>query len=199
MKKSLIFGILAVALLIHQPVWAAEAGEHGWGWWETLGRWINLSILFGIIFYFVRKPVGAYYRERQEGITRSIREAAEAREEARRKLAAAEQRLQGIETELSRIRQDAEQEAQLERRRILDQTRLEADRLMESARREIDGMTLSARKQIREYAAQLAVQLAEEKIRREMKAKDEERVINRFLAELGYEGEKKTVARSGSE
>jgi F-type H+-transporting ATPase subunit b len=198
MKKRLIFGILAVALLIHQPVWAAAA-ENGWGWWETVGRWINLGILFGIIFYFARKPIAAYYRERKSGIARSIREAAEAREEARRKLAAAEERLQGIESELIRIRQEAEQEARLDRQRLLDQTRLETERLMESARREIDGMTLAARKQIREYAAQLAVQLAEERIRREMKAKDEERVINRFLAELGYEGESKTVARSGSE
>jgi F-type H+-transporting ATPase subunit b len=190
MKKNLLFGILAVTILVQQPLWAAEAGEHGWGWWETLGRWTNLAILLGIIYYFVRQPVAAYYRDRKSEIKQSIREAAEAHEQARHQLAAAEERLRGIETELKRIRLESEREAQRERRRILDQARSDSERLMESARREIDGMTLSARKQIRDYAAQLAVQLAEDQIRREMKPRDERTGNQPLPCRIGLRGRK---------
>ncbi len=56
------------------------------------------------------------------------------------------------------------------------------------AQAEIDGMSRAARKELRRYAAELAVELAEERIRGGLDENRENRLVERF-----FEGLKKEV------
>ncbi len=171
------------------PVMAfAASGEEvkeGWGWIETIGRWVNLFILFGLIIYFVRIPARRFFADRATSITEDIRSSAEAYEKARTERAALEERVRNIDRELASIRDEAEKQANLERERVREQAQKDAERLLENARREIENVTRAAQKELKEYAAELAVDLAESRIGREIKPQDERRVVDRFFVTLG--------------
>ncbi len=173
------------------PLAAAASGgeaEAGWGWVETVGRWVNLLVLVGGLVYFARGPVGRYFQERREGIQKQIREAVEARKAAEEKLAAIEARMKGLDQELEEIRLEAERQARLERDKISEQAALEAEKIVASARREIEGLSLSVSKDLKAYAARLAVELAERKIRGELTEQTEKRVMESFFSSLASRG-----------
>ncbi|MFB3905291.1 MAG: F0F1 ATP synthase subunit B [Acidobacteriota bacterium] len=178
--------VAAFSCLMPLSALAAEEGhQEGWGWIETVGRWVNLLILSGVILYFVRTPARRFFAGRATSIADEIRSSAEAYEKACSERAALEERVANIDRELATIREEAEKQANLERERVRDQARKDAERLLENARREIENETRAAQKELKEYAAELAVALAEARIGREIRPQDERKVVDRFFITLG--------------
>jgi ATP synthase F0 subunit b len=183
-----VTAVTALCCLLPLVALAAEEGhEAGWGWIETIGRWINLLILFGVIIYFVRIPARRFFAGRATSISDDIRSSADAYERARSERAAVEERVAKIDQELASIRAEAAKQADLERERVREQARQDAGRLLENARREIENVTRASQKELKEYAAELAVDLAERRIGREIRPQDERKVVDRFFVTLGEE------------
>jgi F-type H+-transporting ATPase subunit b len=178
--KSALLVIISSCLTL----FAAEAGASGWGWWETVGRWVNLFILFGAIFYFVKQPVSRFFLTRRQEIRKEIQEAQEARQQAEDKLAEMEERMRNLDQELAAMRIQAQEEAEREKLRILEHAAEESKKIVAAAEREIDGLTRAARQDLRAYAVQLSVEMATEKINSEMDAPARTRVVDRFLIKL---------------
>ncbi len=181
-------GFFLILLCPNSVVASEGSGEAGWGWLITLGRWLNLAILFGLICYFVRKPLGNFFRDSRQRIHQEIRKAQEARDEAQQKLETIEERMRSLDQELAEVREQAEKEVELERRRLFQEANKEAQRVLELARSEIDRLTRLTRKELKEFSAQLSVELAEKKIRREVDEVDHRRVVERFLTEMADGG-----------
>ncbi|RPJ62346.1 MAG: hypothetical protein EHM23_03455 [Acidobacteria bacterium] len=185
---TLVAAIAVVGLSCVLPLvaFAAEEGhEEGWGWIETIGRWVNLFILFGVIIYFIRIPAKRFFAGRATSIGDEIRSSADAYEKARSERAKLEDRVTNIDQELASIREEAERQAHLERERVREQAQKDAERLLENARREIENVTRASQKELKEYAAELAVDLAERRIGREIRPQDERKVVDRFFVSLG--------------
>lgn len=182
--SSFLLLVLLVYLLTGNA-WAAEHPTENWGLAETLGRWFNLVVLFGVIIYFTREPIGRFLRDRREGIQREIREARNARDEAQSQLAEAEERVRRLDEELEEIRRKAQMEADAERARLVAQAEQEAQRIVTSAKREIEGLSRSARQDLRAYVAQLSVELAEGRIKESLDQRGHKRIIDRFIQNLG--------------
>jgi F-type H+-transporting ATPase subunit b len=183
-SRTIVTVGLAVTGLLPVSLYAAGGGEAGWGWIETIGRWVNLLILFGVIYYFSREPVLQFFTTRRERIRREIEEAHAAREEAEQKLAAMESQMRDLKTELESMRRQAEEEAEKEERRILEQTAEESRKVVAAAEREIEGLTRAARQNLRDYAVELSMEMATKKITAEMDSEARSRVIDRFLVRL---------------
>lgn len=191
--KTLLLFVFSVTLCTWVPiVEAAGSGESvRWGWIaEGVGRFVNLFILFGVIYYFAREPVHKFFVERRLDIQQEISSTRQSQEEAAAKLSSMERRVKDLDRELAALHEEAETEAEGERRRLREQAQQDAETIVGAARREIDRSTRAAQKQLKEYAAKLSVELAEERIRREMSEQDEGRVVESFLVELGPAGRK---------
>ncbi len=112
--------MLCLLLVSIDPAFAAAEGS-GWGWLETIGRWVNLIILFGGIYLVIRKPAAHFFEERRSAIRKEMEEARKARDAAEEKLASITGRLENLDDELAQIRAQAEKEAQLDRERIIQE------------------------------------------------------------------------------
>ncbi len=179
-------GILGTSTLSVEASASAEAET--WGWLEGVGRFTNLFILFGVICYFVRKPFKKFFADRRQSIQQEMSQAGRDREAAAKKLNSVETRMENLDQELAALRKEAEKEAGLERERLLDQAARDAEKIIESTRREVDSLTRAARKQLKDYAAQLSLEMAEQRIRKEISEQDEERVAERFFARFSPDG-----------
>lgn len=176
---------LAAVLCGPAVLLAAEASENGWGLWFDAGRLFNLVLVVAVVVMATRKPLADFLAGRSESIREQLAEAQKARREAEAKLAEMEERMGRLDEELRAMRGEAERQAQEEYRRLEGQAEREAEKVLERAREEIAGMTRAARIELQRHTAELAVKLAEDKIRREISEEDRTRLFAGFVERLG--------------
>lgn len=182
----LLFSFLCLLLVfMTSPVLAAEeAAEKGWGIWETVGRFFNLFLLFGVLIYFVRKPLGEFFDNRRRETGQKLAEAQRQLEEVERKIVEIEGRMSRIDQEIDAIGRKSQQEVEDEARRVEESTRLESKKILAVAQREVDGALKAAQKELRRFAGSLSVGLAEEIIRRDIGSADEERLFSSCVGKM---------------
>ena len=168
---------------------AAAEGEHHD---ESIGGMIkamgwpvaNFIIFVGILYYFLNQPIRDYLATRSSTIRKDLVEAAELKAAATAQLASIEQKLQALPGELNALRARGAEDIKAEEARIAAQAAADRERLLEQTRREIDLQVRIAKKEILEHAANLSVQLASERIKNEVTPADQERLVDRYLAQV---------------
>jgi len=184
-KILLILLFMVMSCILPAVAFAsAEGGEAGWGWWETAGRWVNLLVIFGVIFYFARGFISKFFSDRRENIKSEIEKAEAARKSAEDELAGMKGKMARLDQELEELQNQAEENARKEKEKIEAEAAAESEKIITSVKGEVDGLMRAARDELKNYAGQLAVDLAAKKIRSEMDEKNREQVVKRFLDDL---------------
>jgi F-type H+-transporting ATPase subunit b len=174
---------------------AATEAEHAepfklWGKWVIPGwvvellRWSNFVVLFGILGYLLRKPMGRFFSERGREILEGIARGRRAREDAAARLRDIEARLAGLEAEIARLRDAAMSEAQADHSRLRAGAQAEAEKIRAMAEQEIASSAKQARSQIKNYAAVLAVELAEQRIRAGLTPERQDALLRHYAEEV---------------
>lgn len=166
---------------------AAEGGHdqslgamvRGMGWPVA-----NFIIFVGVIYYFANQPLKEYLATRSSAIRKDLVEAAALKATATAQLATIEQKLQALPGELTSLRARGAEDIKAEEARIAAAAAADRERLLEQTRREIDLQVRLAKKEILEHAADLSVQLATERIRKEVTPADQARLVDRYLDQV---------------
>jgi len=170
------------------PTTAAEQTAHHKGEGQNLGSsiwaWANFAILASALGYFISKKGGPWFASRSQSIRRGIADAEEIRAKAEASAAEVDRRLASLETEIEKLRANARREQAAEAERIRQQNAADLSRIQEHATREIDSAAKGARLELKRYAAQLAVDLAEQKIRRQMTPQLQSTLVENFARDL---------------
>jgi F-type H+-transporting ATPase subunit b len=146
--------------------------------------WANFAILAGALGYLIVKKGGPWFAARSLDIRKGIAEAEEIRRDAEGRAAEVDRKLANLQTDIESLRANAHREQSAEAERIRQQISADVARIQAHAAREIDSAGKSARLDLKRYAAQLAVDLAEQKIRRQMTPDMQAALIERFAADL---------------
>jgi len=144
----------------------------------------NFIIFLGILYYYLNKPFKEYLAGRSSTIRKDLVEAAELRANANAQLAAIEQKLQALPGELDKLRKRGAEEIRSEEHRIALAAAADRDRMLEQTRREIELQLRLAKKEILDHAADLSVQLATERIKKEVTPEDQSRLVDRYLDQV---------------
>jgi F-type H+-transporting ATPase subunit b len=153
---------------------------------SPIWAWANFAMLAAGLGYLVVKKGGPWFAARSLAIRKGIAEAEEIRAEAEARAADVDRRLAGLGTEIEALRSRARQEQAAEAERIRQQTAADLTRIQEHATREIDAAGKTARVELKRYAAQLAVDLAEQKIRRQMTPVVQSALVENFVRDLDH-------------
>jgi F-type H+-transporting ATPase subunit b len=162
---------------------AAEA-PHGQTVLQTIAKVANFAILAGVLVYFLKSPIAAYLASRATQIRQDLVTASEVRAAATARLAEIERKLQALPEELDALKAQGARDVVAEQARIAQAAAAERDRLIAQTRREIETRLRLARRELSEYAARLAVAIAEERIRRSITPDDQLRLVDRYTAQL---------------
>ena len=163
---------------------AAAAGDDHGSPLSIVWKWGNFILLFGGLAYYLRRPLREFLQTRARGIEEGLASGKRAQEEAEAKMSAIEAQLARLDEEIDGLKQQAARESEEERQRIIDSSRAEAERIVAMARREIEGLQRSAQMELRAHVARLAVDLAEERLRRDLEPDQNQRIISRFVRSL---------------
>jgi F-type H+-transporting ATPase subunit b len=205
-RRALLFAVLlliyagaSTAILAQQPTVPSEtqgaiehAEDEGEHHDESIGGMIkamgwpvaNFIIFIGVLYYFFNKPFSEYLAGRSSTIRKDLVEAAALKSTATAQLAAIEQKLQALPGELNALRTRGAEEIKAEEQRIAAQAAADRERMLDQTRKEIELQVRLAKKEILEHAADLSVQLATERIRKEITPEDQARIVDRYLDQV---------------
>ncbi|MGB9119535.1 MAG: ATP synthase F0 subunit B [Candidatus Angelobacter sp.] len=152
--------------------------------------WLCFGLNFAVIFFamagLMRKILPGYFRGRTSTIQKGIEEARKMSEDARRRLADVEGRLSRLDADIAAMQREADENAKAEEQRLLAAGEEERRRIVASAEQEIEMAANSARRELKACVAELAVELAEKKIR--VSKDTDEALVRAFTAQMGKDG-----------
>jgi F-type H+-transporting ATPase subunit b len=179
---------LAVTPLAAQEEAAAEAGHEEQAEPSLLLKVVNFGILAAGLYLIGRKVVPPLLRSRTEEIQKDIAAARKTKQEADQRAAAMDARLRSLAADIETFRTQAAAEMQKEGERIRKETATQIKRLEEQAALEIESAGKSAQRELRQFASDLALKLAEERVRSRLDNATEAALVDGFVAELGRQG-----------
>lgn len=168
-------------------------------WGELIFGLVTFAIFYFIVARYVVPRLEQIFAERTAAIEGGIAKAEQAQAEATAALEEYQRELQRARSEAARIREDARAEAAQIGAELRQRAQEDAARITAGAQQQIDAERQQAMVQLRTEVGRLAVDLAS-RVVQESLADDarQQRVVDRFLAELEQDGgDGRPARRSG--
>lgn len=162
---------------LHIPTWAE--------YWILYG--IDFGIIAAVVVWLMKKKLPGVFRTKNEAIRRSMDEAAKVSAEARARLGEIEARLSRLDAEIAEMRAAAEADAHAEETRILAAAEEDKQRIISTAEQEIAAASKQAQRELKAYAASLAVDLAERRVK--VDAETDRALVRNFARDFGKDGQ----------
>ncbi|MDO9288794.1 MAG: ATP synthase F0 subunit B [Thermodesulfovibrionales bacterium] len=168
----------------------ASGGEaaHTPLWKEYLWKIINFGVLFFVLFKFGKKPLQDFLKTRTELIEKTLKEAQEAKILAQKALAEVEERLKVKDKELEEIISSARQSGEKEKARLIEEGSRMKAKILEQAKTNIDYELREAKAAIKAEAVEIAMELAEKKIKEKIGKAEQDMLLEESLMKI--EGKK---------
>jgi F-type H+-transporting ATPase subunit b len=141
----------------------------------------NFAILAGLLGYFIGKNAGPFFAARSAGIRKDMEESLRQSQEAEARAAAVEQRIANLEADIAALRAEGDREISAEGERVARQTAEEIAKIQVHAQQEIASAGKAARMELKRYTADLAVNLAETKVRAHMTPEAQDALVKGFV------------------
>lgn len=179
------FNVIAASI-----VFAAGAGEgeHPPLWKEYMWKIINFVVLVVILFKFARKPLVDFFKKRTETIEKTLHEAKEAKEAALKALREVEGRLKAKDAEIEAILATAKKSGEHERDKLIEESSRLKEKILEQAKTNIEFELKHAKEAIKAEAVELAMELAEKKLREKLTKEEQEKLLDESLVKIGGRG-----------
>ena len=129
-------------------------------------------------------PILKVVDEREKSIAASIESAKRERAEAERLLAEQKDAIQKARTEAAEMMRRNAEDVEKLRNELVSKARAEADAQKTDALREIQNERAKAVNDVKNVAAELAIQIAERLLNKELDAKTQKDLANQYLAEV---------------
>ena len=192
-SQSAVFFITLLVLLVPIIVMAQEAAhesahepggeQHSIPFSVTLQA-INFVLYGGLLFYFLRKPTVAYFRNRHEAYKQALVKAESARREAELKKREMQERLEALELSSAESIQQARVEAEALKKRIVEEAKSMSTHLRDEARRTAEFEIERAKGQLREELISQSVALSRKMLEEKIGEPDQKRLQTEFVDKI---------------
>lgn len=146
--------------------------------------WANFVLLAGLLGYIAVKKGGPFFNARAAEIRKGIDEAEKIKAESNAKVAAINSKLGRLDAEIVSLREAAAVERRAAEQRLQEETQREIERIRAHTETEIETAGKAARIALQRYVAQLALDLAETKVRARLTPNAEDALVQAFIRGL---------------
>jgi F-type H+-transporting ATPase subunit b len=163
------------------PALAQEGQQQGESGGQEIWVIANFIILVIGLGWLIGKNAGPFFQGRLRKIREDIVQGEYARAEAEKRSAEVDRRLANLDGEIAGLRAESQKELENERERMRQRTVAEQARINAGAQQEILAAGKTARAELRRYSAELAIGLAERKIRSRINAETQDALLGSFI------------------
>jgi F0F1-type ATP synthase membrane subunit b/b' len=185
LKRALNLTFAALLVAVSLPA-AEQARNQAEGSEDHLLPWkvANFALLAGALGYVIYKKGGPFFAARTVSIRWALDDAARASREAQERYAEVERRLASLGAEVENLKTKAREESGAEGERLRAESERAFQKIREQVEQEIAAAAKAARHELRVYAADLAVSLAERRIRERLTPDSESALLGAMLQDL---------------
>lgn len=189
--KHFLFFFLSVLLniiFVSFALGSAAEEPHTPLWKDYLWKIINFGILIAILWKFGKKPIQNFLKQRSEMIEKTLNEARQSKEASLKALQEIEEKLRLKDKEIEAIISAAKRSGEQERDRIIEESHKMKEKILEQAKTNIDFEVKQARELIKAEAVELAMELAEKKIKDKLTKEEQQKLLEESLTKIGGKG-----------
>jgi F0F1-type ATP synthase membrane subunit b/b' len=184
-------------LFLAEAAHSTSGGESGWSkfvhFWDAYAnypgfeawKFFNLIVFILIMVKLLKRPLSAAFKAKRETIRAELIRAEEQRQAALARLTATEARLAQLDAESNNVVERARLEAESEKQRLARETEDEINKMRQQAAGEIERVGQQAKKELRRFSAEESIRLAEERIRRDIDAEKDARLVKTNIQAIG--------------
>lgn len=178
---------LALGLLsLHVTAGVALAADGGWRpTYDLVMRWLNFLILVGVIVRYARQPVKTFLQARSAEVRIEIETLEEQKAKAVAAVSAIRQRLADSETRLAEMKTRLLADGERRKQTLLEQAEVESAMMLKDAERKIEGLLHQAQGTLRGEIVDGAIDLALERLPREIQGADHQRLMADYFQVAG--------------
>jgi F-type H+-transporting ATPase subunit b len=148
-------------------------------------RVLDFGLMAVLLVYLLTKPIRNGLAGRREGIEKALKDAVAAREAAEAKFAEYDVKLSKAAVEIEEMSVAIRREGELEREKILANAHAMAEKITAEAEKTAESEILRARTELRQEASRLAIVLAEELLKKQINAGDQQRLVDEYVSKVG--------------
>jgi F-type H+-transporting ATPase subunit b len=188
-KKCVLIISLAVAAmaspLFYSPDAFAEGGvTPGRRLWDNIMLWVNFGILVFFFLKFARKPLMDFLRGARDKIKTELDTISSRLKEVEATRDAEADRLKSIDQRLKEVQQGILEMGRREKEQIIQQGKNAAEKMVVSAKAYSKYRMNLAKKDLSDQMVDIAISVAEERLRKAISEKDNENLNNLFIRHL---------------
>ena len=163
---------------LREPEHEAAAESHGWlGVPSLVWQALNLVLFLALLVWLLKKPASKFFGDRRREVEEANRKAEADRKRAEELAKEIDARLSGIEVEIRRLRENSLRESENDQKALLAEAEKESQRIVARGASEIESRVREARKELTSYAGDLAVEMADEILKRSVTPEDQKRLV----------------------
>jgi F-type H+-transporting ATPase subunit b len=151
---------------------------------NELWKWPNFLLLAVLLGYLIKKQGGPFLEERSRQIRESLDAGKKAKAEADALAASVEKKFATLDREISELRAASQADLERETQRIRRDAEAEIKRVEQQTAAEIESLGKRATIELKQFAASLAMDLAEQKIRSRMSPDVQATLLNNFAGDI---------------
>ena len=172
-------------VLVAAVAWAAGGGEEhvdtraqliDFAW-----RIVNFAILLFILYKLMWKKMKGFFASRREGIKASLEEAEVVKADAEKKFKEYDEKIKKAEEEIQGISAMIKAQGEEEKKRIIADAERASVKMKEDAKARMDQELKKAKNELRLEASELAVQMAEDILKKKVTKEDHESMVREYL------------------
>jgi len=172
-------------VLVAAVAWAAGGGEEhvdtkaqliDFAW-----RIVNFAILLFILYKLMWKKMKGFFAGRREGIKASLEEAEVVKADAEKKFKEYDEKIKKAEEEIQGISEMIKAQGEEEKKRIIADAERASVKMKEDAKARMDQELKKAKNELRLEASELAVQMAEDILKKKVTKEDHESMVREYL------------------
>jgi F-type H+-transporting ATPase subunit b len=145
---------------------------------------VNFALLLVILYFILRKPIGGGAKERRARLEKEIEEARALKEAAESALAEAKAKMDSLDAEMAKLRQEVVDGGKSEAARITSEAEARAERMQADTTALVEQEVARMSRAIREEVVTGIVDRAEALVREKIRGDDQTRLANEYVREL---------------
>jgi F-type H+-transporting ATPase subunit b len=155
-----------------------EEGKNwvGFGW-----RAFNFIVLAGLLYWLMAGKVKDFFGSRQNDVKTTLQGLAVAKEEAEKKFAEYNARLDKATEEIEAMAEMIRRQGLAEKERIIADAERAAEKMKDDARKRMDHEMKMARQDLRNEAVRLSVEMAQEILKQNITATDHAALVGDYI------------------
>jgi F-type H+-transporting ATPase subunit b len=181
--------VLTAALLVlaAHPGFAAESSEGGWTnrqLWDVAWRWINFAIVVFFLYKVAKDPLVNFLSSQKKEQAVRFEDLKQEEQDLERQHTEQSEQLAQMDQRIEDIKAYYRQVGEEEKERIKADAEYMKEQLLQNAREKAMAEFEKARKSFRAEVVEQAVRLAEQRIKTQIEAEDQDRLVQSYLGNL---------------